>query len=73
MASDKAEHDTGLSDLKEDQIGVKTEHADAVDGQHPPSPEEFSAVRRKVDWRLMPIMVGTYGLQFYGMWTWPPF
>lgn len=67
MVSNKVGHTAALDDLKEDQIGVKAEHADVIEGQHPPSEEELRAVRRKIDWRLMPIMVGTYGLQFYGM------
>jgi hypothetical protein len=66
MAGDKAEYVTALSDLKDGQLGVAAEHADNVDGQPPPTQEELRAVRRKIDWRVMPIMVGTYGLQFYG-------
>lgn len=65
MDTDKEDFSTAMSDLKDD--GNKVEHADGIDGQPAPTPEELRAVRRKIDWRLMPIMVGTYGLQFYGM------
>ncbi|KAK6387659.1 hypothetical protein LTS17_000928 [Exophiala oligosperma] len=63
MDTDKEDFSTAMSDLKDD--GNKVEHADGIDGQPAPTPEELRAVRRKIDWRLMPIMVGTYGLQFY--------
>jgi hypothetical protein len=66
MASEKLEYTAELSDLGEVNIGMKAEHADHPDGQAPPSQDELRAVRRKIDWRLMPVMVGTYGLQFYG-------
>lgn len=67
MAADKEDFSTALSDLKDDHSGNKVEHADGIDGQPAPTQEELRAVRRKIDWRLMPIMVGTYGLQFYGL------
>ena len=67
MASPKVDYTTALVDLNKDDMGIKAEQAENVDQQDPPSQEELQAVRRKIDWRLMPIMVGTYGIQFYGI------
>ena len=66
MDSSKAEHVASVDDLSKDDLDIKAEHADNVDSQPPPSQEELRAVRRKIDWRLMPVMIGTYGIQFYG-------
>jgi hypothetical protein len=35
------------------------------DGDQTWTPEEERSVRRKIDWRLMPVLCATYGLQYY--------
>ena len=38
---------------------------EAYDGEPEWSEEEEKKLRRKLDWRLMPVLCATYGLQYY--------
>lgn len=67
MAAEKNDFNTVLEDVK-NHVDSHIEHDEARSEQSAPSDDELRVVRRKIDWRLMPIMVGTYGLQFYGKW-----
>jgi hypothetical protein len=57
-----------LTDLKDGhaETGQKEVAAPATEqDQPPPTNEELAAVRRRIDRHLMPIMIGTYAIQFY--------
>lgn len=38
---------------------------DTYDGDHSWTAAEERCLRRKLDWRLMPVLCATYGLQYY--------
>jgi hypothetical protein len=59
MADTKHNLDFKLEHYEEDTV-------QDPDAQPPPTPEELMSVRRRIDLQLMPILVGTYALQFYG-------
>ena len=53
-------------------VDVDTVHQDeamrvleAFDGDREWNEEEEKKLRRKLDWRLMPVLCATYGLQYY--------
>lgn len=60
--------EAGIKEIKK----VDTVHGDEAavvlanyDGDQEWTPAEEKALRRKVDWKLMPVMCITYGLQYY--------
>jgi hypothetical protein len=63
-----AEQGHVLSDLKHDLAAEEREETiESLDRQPPPpTPDELRAVRWRIDRQLIPIMVGTYAIQFYG-------
>lgn len=65
--STKTEHNAVIEDVKQEYLDTGAEHVDGLSSQPAPHEDEMRAVRWKIDMRLLPIMVGTYGLQFYGL------
>lgn len=66
-----AEEEHVSSDMKPVQT-IDTVHQDEAmkvlatyDGEQSWTPEEEKKVRRMIDWRLMPVLCATYGLQYY--------
>jgi hypothetical protein len=56
-----------LGDIKDARAEAQQEEvAKYSPDQAPPSREELSAVRCRIDLHLLPVMVGTYAIQFYG-------
>jgi hypothetical protein len=56
------------SDLKQSLADEKQDVAvELVDQQVAPSQDEYRSLRRRIDARLLPVMIGTYMIQFYGM------
>lgn len=61
--------EAGITDMKKEVDTVHGDEAAVVlanyDGDQEWTPAEEKALRRKVDWKLMPVMCVTYGLQYY--------
>ena len=56
-----------LGDIKDARAEARQEEIAKASPEHaPPSQQEMGAVRRRIDLHLLPVMVGTYAIQFYG-------